>query len=443
MHATDNGQTCQLMVVGAGMAGMAATLFAARRGISTIQAGLTGETLYASGLFDLYGVAHGEARQLIDDPWQGLVDLRRTHPDHPLARVAPDHIRQGMALLTDFLGAAGYPYAGYADRNLRLITSIGTIKRSFRVPATMWDGVKALETKPPCLIVDIEGLRGFSARQIVAVLKPSWPALHAATVAVPFEGRLGPKYAEHIARGLHMQDARRALADIIRPRLGRAEAVGLPAVLGIQETEAIRTDLNRMLGVPVFEIPTMPPAISGIRLKEAFEIHMPRLGITPFYHHTVHTVDRRPDGRFVLSIGRTSPETTVIADNVLLATGRFLGKGLLAQRDGIREALLNLPVCQPHHRGRWHRNDFLDPRGHAINLAGVDVNDRFQPITADGCPVYANVYAAGSILAHQDWIRTKSGTGLAVATAYAAVDAMIANGDDGGPFPVVVRRTAK
>ena len=117
MHAKDNGQTCQLMVVGAGMAGMAATLFAARRGISTIQAGLTGETLYASGLFDLYGIAHGEARQLVDDPWQGLADLRRTHPDHPLARVAPDHIRQGMALLTDFLATAGYPYAGLLGWN--------------------------------------------------------------------------------------------------------------------------------------------------------------------------------------------------------------------------------------------------------------------------------------------------------------------------------------
>jgi glycerol-3-phosphate dehydrogenase subunit B len=43
----------------------------------------------------------------------------------------------------------------------------------------------------------------------------------------------------------------------------------------------------------------------------------------------------------------------------------------------------------------------------------------------DGCAVYENLYAAGSILAHQDWIRTKSGTGLAVATAYGAISAMV------------------
>ena len=36
---------------------------------------------------------------------------------------------------------------------------------------------------------------------------------------------------------------------------------------------------------------------------------------------------------------------------------------------------------------------------------------------------FENVFAAGSVLAHQDWIRTKSGAGLAIATAYGAVNA--------------------
>ncbi|HSO18522.1 MAG TPA: FAD-binding protein, partial [Desulfosarcina sp.] len=131
-----------------------------------------------------------------------------------------------------------------------------------------------------------------------------------------------------------------------------------------------------------------------------------------------------------IDIGRTGPETTVIADNLLLATGRFLGKGLVARRDGIREALLDVPVSQPRNRSDWHRQDFLDPKGHAINMAGIDVDGRFRPTTAAGRPVHDNLYAAGSILAHQDWIRTKSGTGLAVATAYGAIEAM--TGDRNG-----------
>ena len=422
--------SCRLMVIGAGMAGSAAALFAARRGISTVQAGLTGETLYASGLFDLYGVAHGSTRELIDDPWQGLKQLKQDHPKHPICRLSTRQIRSAMDVLTSFLGDAGHPYAGYPNKNVRLITPVGTIKRTFRVPVTMWAGVQALEEKAPCLIVDIQGLRGFSAAQIVSTLKPSWPELKAASIDLPWENRLGPKYAEHIARGLEVEAARRELADTIRPHLGKANYVGLPAILGIHITETVRKDLNQMLGVPVFEIPTMPPAVSGTRLKEAFDIHMPQLGVKSFYHHTVHTIDRRADGRFVLEVGRTAPETTVVADNVLLATGRFLGKGLVAERKGIREALMDLPVRQPEDRSCWHRASFLDPKGHAINLCGIEVDDRFRPVNPDVQAVYENLYAAGSILAHQDWIRTKSGTGLAVATAYGAIEAMIEGAGD-------------
>ena len=138
----------------------------------TVQAGLTGETFYASGLFDLYGVAHGNTRELIDDPWQGLNQLKQRYPEHPFCRVSNNQIRSVMDGLTDFLGHAGHPYAGYPDKNARLITPVGTIKRTFRVPETMWAGVQALEEKAPCLIVDIHGLRGFSATQIVSTLKP-------------------------------------------------------------------------------------------------------------------------------------------------------------------------------------------------------------------------------------------------------------------------------
>ncbi len=47
---------CDVLVIGTGLAGMAATLFAAARGLSVVQAGHTGEIIFASGLLDLLGV---------------------------------------------------------------------------------------------------------------------------------------------------------------------------------------------------------------------------------------------------------------------------------------------------------------------------------------------------------------------------------------------------
>jgi len=71
----------------------------------------------------------------------------------------------------------------------------------------------------------------------------------------------------------------------------------------------------------------------------------------------------------------------------------------------------------------WHRKSFLDPRGHPINRAGLEIDDTFRPLDRSGRPAYRTLFAAGSILAHQDWMRMKCGSGLSIATGYGAVNA--------------------
>ena len=52
---------CDVTIIGTGMAGMAASLFAVNRGLSVVQVGFTGEIIFASGYLDgnwgLYGTA--------------------------------------------------------------------------------------------------------------------------------------------------------------------------------------------------------------------------------------------------------------------------------------------------------------------------------------------------------------------------------------------------
>ena len=51
--------------------------------------------------------------------------------------------------------------------------------------------------------------------------------------ALPFPGLTGELQTERMARRLETPTARAQLAEAIRPKLGDARAVGLPAVLGI------------------------------------------------------------------------------------------------------------------------------------------------------------------------------------------------------------------
>ncbi len=167
----------------------------------------------------------------------------------------------------------------------------------------------------------------------------------------------------------------------------------------------------------------MPPSIAGIRIRKACRRYLTQLGVTTLYNKKVLKVSQNPDGNFIFHIGHSEVENVIKAKGAILATGRFLGKGLHADRERISESLFNLEVFQPAKRYLWHNKDFFDPGGHGINRAGIETDSYFRPIGKDKKPAYENLHAAGSILAHHDWMREKSGSGIAIATAYGAVKA--------------------
>jgi glycerol-3-phosphate dehydrogenase subunit B len=423
MHDIKTIET-DLMVIGCGMAGMAAALFAGRRGMETVQVGITGQINFASGLLDLLGVHPVDRGTRLHNPWTGIEQLVRDDPRHPYGLMSTCQIETAMAQCLSFLKRAGLPYQTNGRRNANLVTPLGTVKTTYAVPQSMFAGVTARSAKTPTLLVDFWGLKGFSARQIMETFGDAWPMQR---TRIPFPGMNGELYTEHAARTLEVAANRIALADAVRPHLGTAHVVGLPAVLGIYRTQDIIADLEKRLGVPVFEIPTMVPSITGLRLREAFEQQLPRMGVRAYYQKKVLEAEVLPNGGFQFLVGGHLPEMRVRSHKAILASGRFFGKGLHATRLRIQETIFNLPVEQSAERDHWYHKDWLNARGHAINRAGINVDDHFRPTDANGNVIHDRLYAAGSILAHQDWVRQKCGSGLAIATAYGAVAAAAAS----------------
>jgi glycerol-3-phosphate dehydrogenase subunit B len=412
-----------LTVIGAGMTGMAATMFAVNRGLSVAQVGTSSEIGLASGLFDLMGVHPLEEGYRWDDPWAGIEALKRDNPGHPYARMEQKDIQDTFSELMVFLERAGVPYSRNPDRNSRMITPMGTIKTTYCTPRTMWEGVKALEQDLPCLIMDFKGLKGFSAGLIANNLKDRWPGLRTVRITFPgAEGRV-EVMPEHIANALILKGNLIRLAQRIKPEIKGARCLGLPAVLGLYQSPKVLAELTELIGVPVFEIPTMPPSIPGLRLKEAFERGLGDKRPYYFSQHRVASVRPEFGGGFEIDVDGPGGQHWIRSKGVVLATGRFFGGGLAADRKHIRETILNLPVLQPEGRKDWHREDFFDQRGHQVNRAGLEIDNQFRPLNVQGDPVFNTLFAAGSILAHQDWKREKCGSGLAAATAYGAVKA--------------------
>ena len=424
MMTPDAEISCDLLVIGTGMAGMAATLFAARRGIDIVQVGMTGEMNFASGLLDLLGVHPVATGRVWSSPWDGLRQLMKDQPQHPYTRVGMDAIRASMEELVEFLNKANLPYQYHPEHNTRVITPVGTLKTTYALPASMAAADQAIANREPCLLVDFPGLKGFSARQIKAVLEDHWPGLQ--TVSLPFPGLQGELQTERMARHLEIAAAREQLAHSIRTHLGEATVVGLPAILGIARTRQVFTGLQQAVGVPIFEIPTMLPAITGLRLRACFERQLPKMGVRTRYQQKVLSTPRRSGQYFIASVGGEKPEVQVRARAVILASGRFFGQGLHADRHAIRETIFNLPVHQPTDRTQWHHKNLFHDAGHPIHQTGLSIDDHLRPCDEQGQCLYPNLFAAGSILAHQDWIRQKCGSGLAIASAFAAVRASIA-----------------
>lgn len=418
MHPPPRRIATQLAVIGSGFAGLAATVFAINRHITTTLAGNTGALAYTTGYLDLLGRLEASSVAVID-PWQALEHLRQTQPAHPLSRIAPTDIRLAIDEFTGFLGANGIAYSRAAAHNITALTPAGTLKQTLCVPATMAAGPLALAAQVPCVIVDFEGLKGFSAAEVVANLGPHWPSLSARRLAFPDMPR-GEVYAEVMARSLEVAATREKLAQALKAVAGPARVIGLPAILGMHRPDQVHADLEQRSGLSIFEIPTMPPSVAGVRLREWLEQTLPGKGVTLIPQQKVTALSLADDGA-TLDLRDSFGPIRIQARAVILATGRFLSGGLQAHPDAIREPLLGLPVTQPAGRADWYRERYTDVRGHPIHRAGIETDAEWRPLGPDGRPCSPRLFAAGTILAHQDWIRSRSGAGIAIATAYQAV----------------------
>jgi len=417
-HRTRRIET-DLAVVGTGIAGSAASLFARARGLEVAQFGHSGALAYTTGYLDLYGAAAGRK---VADPWAGVAALAADEPDHPLSRVTQADLRAALTGFVAELNAGGLGYTAPGDRNLTALLPYGVTKTTLSVPETMRPGVEALAAKAPALILDFDGLQGFSAREFATNIAGTWPGLTTARLAFPeMEGK--QVFAEVMARALETRKTRQQLAALIEPLIGGVAYVGLPAILGVHGPDAVRADLEARLGVTLFEIPTIPPGVAGIRLREMFERILPARGVELEPNLKVSQVVF-DDGGVTLRLGGPMEALEVRAKAVVLATGRFLSGGLGSTRETVFETLIGLPLRQPESRESWFRDDYLAPEGHALNRAGVPVDASFRPVAADGRPVNPRLFAAGAILADQDWVRSRSGAGLAIASAWAAVQAI-------------------
>ena len=404
-----------VVVIGAGTAGLTAATRLAQSGarVCVLAKGI-GSTHLAPGTIDVLGYARARVRE----PAAELAAFIAAHPDHPYAAIGPDAIRDALTWWASTVAAGplpGYGYDGSLDVNRLLPTALGALRPSAMVPETM----RAGDRPGRVAIVGTPALRDFHHRLCAENLQRA--GIDARAVTLPLEFERADMNALGVARHLEDPRWRASFCTQLAPRLGDAEAVGLPAVLGLTDPHAVLMDLQHRLERWVFEIPTIPPSVPGMRLYEILRFALRRAGGRLVLGADV--IDGRRDGDRLTAVSTRAAgrDLTYVAPWFVLASGGFASGAIeLDSHWHGQDRVLGLSLQGiPEPEAARFSPTYLDEQ--PIARAGIAVDGRLRARDAD------NVLVAGASLPGAVPWREGSGEGIALASGSHAAQLIAAN----------------
>jgi glycerol-3-phosphate dehydrogenase subunit B len=405
------------VVIGAGMAGLAAAVRAAESGARVlVLAKGVGSTHLSPATIDVLGYDGGR----VEEPGVAMGEFAALHPGHPYGLLSPEDVVRAVEWFkAQFGGDAGYHYEGDLRENLLLATPLGVPKPTAVVPETMAPG-DLRRVRRPC-IVGLRPLKDFYASLLADNLRRTDLAVeaHAVELDLRAEDRVDSNALAY-ARALETPEFRATLARELSGRLRDSESVGLPAVLGLNDPHGVWTDLERRLERPVFEIPTLPPSVPGMRVYRTLKAALGRAGGRIVINAEVVGAERS-DGRVTAVRARVAGrENAYAAGAFVLATGGFASGGIAMDSHWrARETVLDLPLAEmPEAAEARFDPDYFARQPMA--RAGVAADGGLRPLDARGERVADNVLVAGACLAGAEAQREKSGEGISLATGHRA-----------------------
>ncbi|OIQ94762.1 anaerobic glycerol-3-phosphate dehydrogenase subunit B [mine drainage metagenome] len=289
-----------VIVVGAGMAGLVAAATAAETGAATalVHDGL-GSFVYGAGC---------------------VADL---------AAPAAAAETQALALFSRLTEAAGAPYHGGPGQQHRLYSILGTVQEAALVPAALWEGRgrPGLEV----VVAGIAGLSAFDSRFLAERLR------HRAAeqgldcrylprdIALPRQDGL-PHTPLLLANRFDADPAFRALlAQRLAPLAAEGGQLLLPSILGQRSTAADLAAFAAAAGTMPGELPTLPPSVAGLRLSALLLRQLRRAGVEVMGGHAVSALILAQGACRGVRLATPGHARTLSARAVLVAAGPHAG----------------------------------------------------------------------------------------------------------------------
>jgi glycerol-3-phosphate dehydrogenase subunit B len=345
----------------------------------------------------------------------------KTNPKHPYALIGFDVLDMATGSFMNLCEEHGFPYYGSLSSNFLLPTALGSIRPTCLAPGSMIAG--DLRDPTPMLIVGFSQYLDFSPGLVAENLNAQ--GVHAKEFTLDLISLRDRKFisAMVLARLFDSPDFCTEVVAALKPRLGNVARVGFPAVLGLLNTPDVLRQLEEQLGLPVFEIPGLPPSIPGIRLHNIFTSAIQTLHGS--INNGMSVTNAITQSKMVVAVTSEAAAKNIThpAKHFILATGGILGGGIIVNNDGYaQDTVFNIAIEIPPSPSDWFYDQFLSTESHPIHTKGLPIDLAFHPIDKADQLIYQNLYAAGNIIGNCDPIRECSVEGIALASGYKIVE---------------------
>lgn len=398
------------IIIGGGLSGLMAGVKLASAGqrIAIITSGQSA-LHFSSGSASLLNYVDGKS---VTRPLEAIANLPASHP---YSKIGANRIESLAAEAKELLNRAGIKMEGSAEKCRYRITPLGVWE-----PAWLsLEELASCEYHAQCgwnkaAIVNFKGYLDFHPNYLADGLLRSGIQSKCHEIHLPQLDTLRRSCSEmraasiaKILKGTVIEELAAKLNDVA----GDADVIFMPAVVGLKsnkETELLASLVNK----PVRYLPVIPMSVVGVRSEFMLRHLFESLGGTFLLGDSVKSGDFQ-NGKLRSIKTVNLGETTLSANNFILATGSFFSQGLVAKPDTIIEPVFGLDVDQPTERTERYNRNFFAPQPYM--KFGVSTDAEFR-VRLHGQTI-ENLRAVGAILSGADALKEGSGAGIAMLTA--------------------------
>lgn len=422
-----------VIIIGGGLAGLTCGIALQKQGkhcaiVNNGQAAMD----FSSGSFDLLSkLPDGRAVENFSESYQ---DIIQQMPGHPYSLLGKEKVLDKAVSFERLSQLLHLDLLGSSEQNHLRVMPLGGIRHTW-LSASSVPTLSLQEKSFPhkrVMVLGIEGYHDFQPQLLSDNLRQNPKFSHCefniGYLNIPELDYLRSNAREfrsvNISQVLEHKLAFTDLVQEIKLAAKDANAVFLPACFGI-DNQRFFENLKQATGLNLYELPTLPPSLLGMRQRKGLRNAFEELGgMILNGDKALHGEIENHQVKAVYT--RLHQDTPLYADHFILASGHYFSSGIVAEFENVLEPIFDLDIIgnaefDNSNRLSWTKDRFASPQPY--QSAGVKIDAQCR-VYKDG-KTLNNLYAIGSVIGGYNNLELGCSSGVAVVTALTVAEQIL------------------